>query len=142
MVKDYQTTTITGGGLPMLINTDQEGGTVFRLGTGTPLPGNMGLGATFNPQLGIKYGEVLGSEVTSLGINTTLAPVMDVNNNANNPVINTRSYGDDPEMVGAFGNNVIDGMSHFGAIGCAKHFPGHGDTATDSHTGLPRVELT
>ena len=128
-----------GGGIPMLISADQEGGSVYRLGTGTALPGNMALGATGNTAYAKTAGQIIGSELSVLGINTNLAPVVDVNNNANNPVIGLRSYGDDPVMIGNMASATISGMKEYGVIGCAKHFPGHGDTATDSHYGLPTV---
>ncbi|MBR5293509.1 MAG: beta-hexosaminidase, partial [Oscillospiraceae bacterium] len=85
-------------------------------------------------------GKIIGSELSVLGINTNLAPVVDVNNNANNPVIGLRSYGDDATMVGELASAVIAGMAEYNVIGTAKHFPGHGDTATDSHYGLPIVD--
>lgn len=128
-----------GGGIPMLISADQEGGSVYRLGTGTALPGNMALGATNNTNYSYMAGQIIGSELSVLGINTNLAPVVDVNNNANNPVIGLRSYGDDPVAIGNMASASIKGMKEYGVIGCAKHFPGHGDTATDSHYGLPSV---
>lgn len=130
-------------GIAMLIAADQEGGSVYRLGSGTALPGNMALGATYGAN-GTAYayaaGRIIGSELSALGINTDLAPVVDVNNNANNPVIGLRSYGDDAVMVGELAAASIAGMSQYNVIGCAKHFPGHGDTATDSHYGLPVVD--
>lgn len=126
-------------GIPLLITTDQEGGIVYRLGSGTALPGNMALGATGDVNNAKIAGEIIGSELSSLGINTTLAPVVDVNNNANNPVIGLRSYGEDAEMVGKMASAEIEGLAEYNVIGCAKHFPGHGDTATDSHYGLPMV---
>lgn len=129
-------------GIPLMITVDQEGGNVVRLGSGTALPGNMALGATYAAN-GTKYakqaGQIIGSELSVLGINTNLAPVVDVNNNANNPVIGLRSFGDDPDMVGALASAMVEGMAEYGVIGTAKHFPGHGDTATDSHYGLPIV---
>lgn len=131
------------GGIAMLIAADQEGGSVYRLGSGTALPGNMALGATYESS-GTKYsyiaGQIIGSELSALGINTALAPVVDVNSNANNPVIGLRAYGDDAEMVGELASASIAGMAEYNVIGCAKHFPGHGDTATDSHYGLPIVD--
>ncbi len=127
------------GGIPMLISADQEGGSVYRLGTGTALPGNMALGATNDTAYAKTAGQIIGSELSVLGINTNLAPVVDVNSNANNPVIGLRSYGDDPVMVGNMASATISGMKEYGVIGCVKHFPGHGDTATDSHYGLPSV---
>ena len=125
-----------------MIASDQEGGSVYRLGTGTALPGNMALGATYATH-GTKYakeaGKIIGSELSALGINTNFAPVLDVNNNANNPVIGLRSYSDHAVMVGELAAAEIEGMAQYNLIGCAKHFPGHGDTATDSTYGLPLV---
>ena len=131
------------GGIPLLIAADQEGGSVYRLGSGTALPGNMALGATYaanGTQYAYEAGKIIGSELAALGINTNLAPVVDVNNNANNPVIGLRSYSDDAAIVGALASASIAGMAQYNVIGCAKHFPGHGDTATDSHYGLPSVD--
>ena len=131
------------GGLALIICADQEGGSVYRLGSGTALPGNMALGATYAAN-GTKYalhaGQIIGSELDAVGINGNLAPVVDVNNNANNPVIGLRSYGDDATMVGELASASIAGMAEYNVIGTAKHFPGHGDTATDSHYGLPSVD--
>ena len=131
------------GGLALIICADQEGGSVYRLGSGTALPGNMALGATYTTY-GTEYsyeaGKIIGSELDAVGINGNLAPVVDVNNNANNPVIGLRSYSDDATMVGELASASIAGMAEYNVIGCAKHFPGHGDTATDSHYGLPSVD--
>lgn len=127
------------GGIPLLISADQEGGNVYRLGSGTALPGNMALGATHNTEYAKKAGQIIGSELSSIGINTNLAPVVDVNNNANNPVIGLRSYSDNADVVGNMASSTIAGLKDYNVIGCAKHFPGHGDTATDSHYGLPIV---
>ena len=127
-------------GIPLLIATDQEGGIIYRLGSGTALPGNMALGATHDTDCAYESGRIIGSELSSLGINVALAPVVDVNNNANNPVIGLRSYSDDAGIVGDMASSCIEGMSEYDVIGCAKHFPGHGDTTTDSHYGLPSVD--
>ena len=127
------------GGIPLLIATDQEGGNIYRLGSGTALPGNMALGATYDSGYAYEAGRIIGSELSCLGINVALSPVVDVNNNANNPVIGLRSFGDDVGVVGDMASGCIEGMSEYNVIGCAKHFPGHGDTATDSHYGLPSV---
>ena len=131
------------GGIALIICADQEGGSVYRLGSGTALPGNMALGATYAAN-GTRYayeaGKIIGSELDAVGINGNLAPVVDVNSNANNPVIGLRSYSDDPTMVGELASATIAGMAEYNVIGCAKHFPGHGDTATDSHYGLPIVD--
>ena len=143
LTAEMQEAATKDGGIPMLISADQEGGSVYRLGTGTALPGNMALGATYTNH-GTEYayesGKIIGSELSALGINTNLAPVVDVNNNANNPVIGLRSYSDDATIVGEMASASIKGMAEYNVVGCAKHFPGHGDTATDSHYGLPCVD--
>lgn len=139
LTREIQRAATRDGGLPVLITTDQEGGSVARLGSGTSLPGNMALGASGSLEDAKTAGEIIGSELSVLGINTSLAPVVDVNNNPSNPVIGLRSFGDDAESVGQLASAVIQGMSEYNVIGCAKHFPGHGDTATDSHYGLPIV---
>lgn len=143
LTQSLQEATTKNGGLPLIITTDQEGGIVARLGSGTSLPGNMALGATYAAN-GTKYakesGRIMGSELSALGINANLAPVVDVNVNANNPVIGLRSFGDDPEMVGELACAIIRGMAEYNVIGTAKHFPGHGDTADDSHYDLPILE--
>lgn len=140
LTKDLQTAVTKDGGLPMLITTDQEGGSVVRLGSGTPLPGNMALAAGGNLENARNAGRIIGQELISLGINSTLAPVLDVNCNANNPVIGLRSFSDDPAVVSCFGIAFNEGLAESGAVGCLKHFPGHGDTAVDSHYGLPLVD--
>lgn len=139
LTQELQKAATRDGGIPLLITTDQEGGSVARLGSGTALPGNMALGANGSLEDAKKAGEIIGSELSVLGINTTLSPVVDVNNNPNNPVIGLRSYGDDPTQVGELASAVISGLNEYNVIGCAKHFPGHGDVATDSHYGLPVV---
>ncbi|EHR35486.1 hypothetical protein HMPREF9709_00438 [Helcococcus kunzii ATCC 51366] len=125
---------------PLLLSIDQEGGKVVRLGTGTNMPGNMALGATADEDLAYIYGKTIGEEVKSLGINVNLAPVMDVNNNPNNPVIGERSISSDPNLVAKLGTKVLYGIQDTGVSAAIKHFPGHGDTATDSHVGLPEVD--
>ncbi len=128
------------GGIPLLLGIDQEGGIVYRLGSGCAMPGNMALGATRSADLARQCGQVMAGELGSLGINVDFAPVMDVNNNPNNPVIGLRSFSDRPALVSELGCAVLDGIQGQGVCGCAKHFPGHGDAATDSHTGLPRID--
>ena len=129
-------------GIPMLISADQEGGRVYRLGTGTPTCGNMALGATNDPEFAYENAKILASEIKALGINTDLAPVIDVNNNPSNPVIGLRSFSSDPEIVGAMGEKYVEGLQSEGIITTCKHFPGHGDTSVDSHTGLPLINKT
>jgi len=123
----------------LLISIDQEGGIVTRLQTGTDMPGNMALGATKSEELAEKVGRTIGEELNALGINMNFGPVLDVNNNPDNPVIGVRSFGEDPELVSKLGNAYIKGLHETGTSATAKHFPGHGDTAVDSHVGLPSV---
>lgn len=126
-------------GIPMLISADQEGGIIYRLSTGTPTCGNMALGATGDTRLAYENAAIIGSEIKALGINTDLAPVLDVNNNPSNPVINIRSFSSSASIVSENGTQYIKGLQKEGVITCCKHFPGHGDTGTDSHTGLPLI---
>ena len=129
-----------GAGSPQLfISADQEGGRITRINTGTQMPGNMALAATHDTENARQSAEIIGKELQSLGLNMDFAPVLDVNNNPSNPIIGLRSFSDDPETVGAFGKAYIEGLSVSDTIGTVKHFPGHGDTATDSHTGLPSI---
>lgn len=140
LTQDLQAAAISDAGIPLMIATDQEGGKVYRLGSGTALPGNMAVAATGKTSNAYKSGKVIGSEVSALGINTTLAPVVDINDNPNNTVIGLRSYGDSASLVGKYAAQIIKGLSEYNVISCVKHFPGHGDTATDSHYGLPVVK--
>lgn len=123
----------------LLISIDQEGGIVTRLQTGTDMPGNMALGATRSEEVAEKVGQAIGEELNALGINMNFGPVLDVNNNPDNPVIGVRSFSENPELVGKLGNAYIKGLHQTGTAATAKHFPGHGDTAVDSHVGLPSV---
>jgi beta-N-acetylhexosaminidase len=123
----------------LLLTIDQEGGIVTRLQSGTDMPGNMALGATRSPEISYNVGNAIGEELASLGINMNFAPVMDVNNNPDNPVIGVRSFGEDPQLVADMGVAYTKGLQEAGVAATAKHFPGHGDTAVDSHLGLPEV---
>ncbi|SET06712.1 beta-N-acetylhexosaminidase [Oceanobacillus limi] len=125
---------------PLLICIDQENGVVRRLGEGsTVLPGSMLLGATGKSENAYITGLLTGRELKHLGVNWNLAPVLDVNNNPENPVIGVRSYGETPEMVSEFGLQAVKGMQDAGMITTLKHFPGHGDTNVDSHLDLPTI---
>ncbi|RDB34322.1 glycoside hydrolase family 3 protein [Exiguobacterium sp. RIT594] len=126
--------------IPLFVTIDQEGGIVTRLGTGTNLPGNMALGATRSPAYAEAAGGIIGSELHALGINVNFGPVLDVNNNPGNPVIGVRSFSSDPNLVGELGSAMTRGIQEQGVVATAKHFPGHGDTAVDSHYGLPVVD--
>jgi beta-N-acetylhexosaminidase len=125
---------------PFLIAADQEGGQLMAIGEGTtPLPGNMALGAAGSADLARRAGEVLGCELSAMGININYAPSCDVNINPQNPVIGTRSFGEDPQSVAGLAAEMAAGIQSEGVAGTAKHFPGHGDTASDSHDGIPSV---
>jgi len=123
----------------LLIATDQEGGQLMAVGDGTPLPGNMALGATRSAELARKAGEVLGREMSALGINVNYAPCADVNINPQNPVVGARSFGEDPHLVAELTAAMIEGIQSQGVAATVKHFPGHGDTASDTHHGLGTV---
>lgn len=132
-----------GGQPPIIIGIDQEGGQLIAVTGGTTeLPGNMALGATRDEGLAEQAGRVLGRELLAMGINMNFAPSLDVNINPRNPVIGTRSFGEDPEWVAKLGAAMIRGMQAEGIIPTAKHFPGHGDTAVDSHHAVPVVTHT
>ncbi|WP_232056593.1 glycoside hydrolase family 3 protein [Pseudoalteromonas sp. A25] len=129
---------------PLFIAIDQEGGRVARINReqATSFTGNMSIGATYAKH-GTHYAsavaQVIGKELASLGINVNFAPTVDVNMNAENPVINVRSFSENPEVVAKLGAAQVKAFEQQGVISALKHFPGHGDTHVDSHTGLPRV---
>lgn len=128
-------------GLPALIAIDQEGGIVSRLGSDCALvPSAMAIAATGDPDCAYQAGLLTGQELRALGVNLDLAPVADVNSNPDNPVIGVRSYGGTPDTVARFALPMARGLQDAGLLCCAKHFPGHGDTAVDSHVGLPQVD--
>ena len=127
---------------PLLISADLEAGSGMRFDDTVSLPWNMAVGATENPDYARRQGVVTAREARALGVQQIYAPVADVNNNAANPVINVRSYGEDPEAVGRFVAAFVEGAQSNGVIATAKHFPGHGDTATDSHRGLPEIDVS
>ncbi|HEY7416494.1 MAG TPA: beta-N-acetylhexosaminidase [Ktedonobacteraceae bacterium] len=125
---------------PLLIMLDQENGMVRRLGqNATIFPGNMALGAIDSEETAYQVALATGRELKVLGINMNLAPVLDVNNNPANPVIGVRSFGEDPQLVARLGAAAVRGYQDAGIITSVKHFPGHGDTATDSHLALPVI---
>lgn len=123
--------------IPLLISQDFERGTGMRLEDGSIFPNNMGIGATRNTDLAYKMGLQIAKECKAIGVHQNYAPVMDVNNNPNNPIINVRSFGEDPILVSELGVAMIKGMQDGGIIATAKHFPGHGDTDIDTHSDLP-----
>jgi beta-N-acetylhexosaminidase len=127
---------------PLLISADLEAGAGMRFDDTINLPWNMAVGATDNPEYARRQGALTARESRALGVQQIYAPVADVNNNAANPVINVRSYGEDPAAVGRFVAAFVEGAQSNGVISTAKHFPGHGDTATDSHRGLPEINVS
>lgn len=142
LIEDMQTTNRAGGGLPQMIFTDHEGGRVNRIGYSMQGTGNMALGATGDPENSRKMAAVLGDELRLLDIQADFAPVVDINSNPANPVIDIRSFSDDPQTVAAFGTAFVSGLHDTGRAVALKHFPGHGNTDTDSHTGFPVINST
>ncbi|MCH7731546.1 MAG: serine hydrolase [Candidatus Marinimicrobia bacterium] len=125
--------------IPLLVAADYERGVGQQLDGATLFPSNMALAATNSPELAYKQGMITAKEARAVGVHVTFAPVMDVNSNPDNPIINFRSFGDSPEIVSKFGVEFIKGAQDNGLIATAKHFPGHGNTGTDSHTTLPVI---
>ncbi len=127
--------------VPLLIGSDFERGAAFRIRHTVPLPWNMAVGATQSEEWAYRHGQITAREALALGVNWIFAPVVDVNNNPDNPVINIRSYGEDPQMVGRLGAAFVRGAQEAGVLATAKHFPGHGDTNVDSHLSLPVIRV-
>ncbi|WP_245646004.1 glycoside hydrolase family 3 N-terminal domain-containing protein [Nocardiopsis trehalosi] len=127
----------------LLIASDEEGGTVTRLhaAAGSPYPGHGELGAADDLDRTRDVAEAMGRELRSVGVDAAIAPVMDVNVDPANPVIGPRSFGADPHRVAAHGTAFIAGLRAAGLATAAKHFPGHGDTRTDSHVALPVIDI-
>ena len=126
--------------IPLLIAADYERGTGQWIKGGTLFPTNMAFAATENSKNASKAGQIIAKEAEALGVHIILAPVMDVNNNPDNPIINFRSFSDSPNIVADFGTQFISGIQSGNRLACAKHFPGHGDTSMDSHLDLPILE--
>lgn len=127
---------------PLFVAVDQEGGRVQRLSPPhyAKRLSAREIGATHDPAQARAHARGIGEELRGLGFNWDFAPVLDVNNNPNNPVISTRSYGDEPALVAEMGAAAVRGFQEDTRIlACGKHFPGHGDTETDSHHALPRI---
>ena len=125
----------------VLVAIDEEGGDVTRLeaASGSSYPGNHALGIVDDVVLTEDVGAAIGCDLAAVGINLDFAPVADVNSNPHNPVIGVRSFGSDPELVARHVSAFVGGLQRAGVAACAKHFPGHGDTAADSHLELPTV---
>lgn len=143
LVSQLQRCFVTHTGIPGFITIDQEGGRVTRLPRdATNVAGALAIASTGRPENAYAAGRITARELRALGINFNLAPVMDVNNNPLNPVINVRSYGDDAATVSEYGVQMMRGLLDGGVMSALKHFPGHGDTQVDSHIGLPVIEKT
>ena len=139
--------------VPLLVSADMENGPGQILTTGTILPYGidngsatrfpplMGIGASRDESFAYDLGRITALEGRANGVHMTYAPVVDVNNNSNNPIINTRSYSEDPDLVSRMARAHIRGIQENGMIATAKHFPGHGDTGTDSHINLPVISV-
>jgi beta-N-acetylhexosaminidase len=136
--------TSTGAGIPLLVSTDQEMGVVVRMTEpATQFPGNMPLGASRSTADACTSARITGQELHAVGINQNYAPVSDVNLNPLNPVIGVRSFGADPQLVASMAATQVGCFQQRdGVVATAKHFPGHGDTGTDSHTGIPVITHT
>lgn len=124
---------------PLLMASDFEWGVPMRLSAGTRYPENMAIAAAGNPGYAYQQGVITAREAKALGIHITFSPALDINNNPDNPIINVRSYGEDPETVVKFGTEYIRGLQSEHVAATAKHFPGHGDTDVDSHLHLPAI---
>ncbi len=124
---------------PLLLAIDAEWGTGMRLADGISYPKAMGVAATGSPTLAYRMGDLIAQELQESGLHINFAPVLDVQRNPKNPVIGIRGFADSPDRVALFGAAYMAGMQAQGLITCAKHFPGHGNTATDSHHTLPVI---
>ena len=125
--------------VPLLVGADFEAGTGQRLDEGTNFPAAMAIGAAGDPRLAYQEGKIVAREARAAGVQWIFAPVADVNNNPANPIINTRSFGEDPASVSEYVENFIRGAQDNGAMATAKHFPGHGNVSVDSHLSLPTL---
>ena len=126
--------------VPLLIGQDAEWGPSMRLDSTVRYPRHLGMGAIAEDRVVYRYGREVARQLHLLGVHINFAPVVDVNNNPNNPVINDRSFGEDRLNVSLKGLAYMEGMQEHGVLACGKHFPGHGDTDVDSHVGLPVIE--
>jgi beta-N-acetylhexosaminidase len=142
LTRELQEIALKSGHPGLITAIDQEGGRVARLTEDkgfSEFPGGMALGATGDPEVARQVARAIAGELKALGLNTDFAPVLDVNNNYKNPVIGIRSFGSDPAQVASYGVAFLEGLQGEGVLAFGKHFPGHGDTAVDSHLSLPVV---
>jgi beta-N-acetylhexosaminidase len=125
--------------VPLLVAADFERGTSMRVEEGSSFPHAMAVAATGRPEDAYTMGKITALEGKAVGVPWIFAPDADVNSNPDNPIINTRSFGEDPARVSEFVAAFVRGVEENGGLATAKHFPGHGDTGTDSHLDLPTV---
>lgn len=143
LTRDLKDLILTETGIPAMIAIDEECGKLSRLNhIGLKTPDAMDIGSSGDPAKAFEIAAEIGAELKDFGINMNLAPVLDVNSNPKNPVIGVRSFGTDPRTVSDFAIAYMKGLQSQGILSCGKHFPGHGDTDTDSHIGLPVVSKT
>lgn len=142
LTNSYQQTMLDAGAPPLLIAIDQEGGVVQRLTDGfTQLPSPIIVAAAADTEVAQSVGAMIGQELSAVGINMNLAPVADLETYRQNPIIFRRSFGSDPQLVGAAVSGVVEGLQDNGVLATLKHFPGHGETRVDSHAEMPIVNL-
>lgn len=137
MISDIQN---TKDKVPFFITVDEEGGRISKIPINLNIQAATEIGNTGNPKKAFESGQTIGKALKQLGFNVDYAPVMDVNTNPNNPIIGDRAFSSDPKIASRFGVEFINGLRTEGIFSTAKHFPGHGDTASDSHKGF--VEVT
>lgn len=139
LISSMQLAATSSGNLPLIISVDQEGGRVNRFFQTTVFPPAAVIGMTKKTELAFTEGQYLAEQCNAFGINLDFAPVCDVNSNPKNPVIGDRSFSSNPKTAATFSSELYKGLKSKNVIACAKHFPGHGDTETDSHLGLPVI---
>jgi beta-N-acetylhexosaminidase len=143
LTNSYQQAVTGAGGLPLLIAVDQETGPISHLKDGfTVFPTPSLITATGDSQLAERVGQAVGQELHAVGINMDLAPIADLETNPQNPIIVRRSFGSDPAMVSPMIDAFVSGLQGAGIVATVKHFPGHGDSSSDSHTSLPVIDLS
>ncbi len=143
LINSYQQTITRAGGVPLFVAVDQEGGPISHLRAGfTLFPTSTLLTASGQTALARQVGAAMAAELRAIGVNMNLAPVADLETNPDNPIITRRSFGSDPTLVSPIIAAYIEGLQNTGVLATAKHFPGHGETDSDSHTTLPVLDLT
>ncbi len=142
LTNDFQRTITEAGGPPLLIGIDQEGGVVQRLTEGfTTIPVPYVTTAA-GEDMAFRMGELVGQELAAIGVNMNFAPVADLETNLDNPIIDRRAYSNDPQIGGQAVSAVVRGLQSVNVLATVKHFPGHGETSTDSHGALPRIDIS